>query len=275
MKRIQIASPLFILREACARDLFGVLERLAALGFDGVEFLGFFGHEAAEVREKLDALGLRALGNHVPYGELADDPDRVLDFHRQAGCSYLTVAELPEGSLGPLVRELEKLAGLAARRDIRLLYHNHARELVRTRDGQRELDAILAAVPSSVMALEPDLGWMEIGGGNPAEYLARYRERCPVIHLKDYYAEGGMLGDIQDRIPQRGDRAMGCFEFRPVGYGVLNLARLMPLCLACRPQWLVMDHDMAYDRDPYADLKISLDYTRGLLAMEASGAYSV
>lgn len=270
MEGIRIASPLFILREACARDLFGVLERLAGLGFDGVEFLGFFGHEAAAVRERLDALGLAALGNHVPYGELADDPKRVLDIHCQVGCSYLTVAELPEGSLGPLARELEKLAGLAARRGIRLLYHNHARELARSRDGRRELDAILAAVPPSAMALEPDLGWMEIGGGDPAEYLARYRDRCPVIHLKDYYAEGGPLGDIQGRIPERGDREWGCFEFRPVGYGVLNLARLMPLCLACRPQWLVTDHDMAYDRDPYADLKLSLDYTRGLLAMGAA-----
>ena len=73
MEGIRIASPLFILREACARDLFGVLERLAGLGFDGVEFLGFFGHEAAAVWERLDALGLAALGNHVPYGELADD----------------------------------------------------------------------------------------------------------------------------------------------------------------------------------------------------------
>ena len=68
---------------------------------------------------------------------------------------------------------------------------------------------------------------------------------------------------------------MGCFEFRPVGYGVLNIARLMPLCLACRPDWLVMDHDMAYDRNPYGDLKLSLDYTRDLLRVTAAAeAYS-
>ena len=49
----------------------------------------------------------------------------------------------------------------------------------------------------------------------------------------------------------------------------------MPLCLACRPDWLVMDHDMAYDRDPYGDLKLSLDYTRELLRVTAAAeAYS-
>ncbi len=275
MEKIRMASPLYILREACARDLFGVLERLADLGFDGVEFLGFFGHGAAAVRERLEALGLQALGNHVPYSELAAEPERTLDFHRQVGCSYLTVANLPEGELEPLAGSLKKAAELAAQRGIRLLYHNHARELARMRGGRRELDAILEAVPAPVMALEPDLGWMEIGGGDPAEYLIRYRDRCPVIHLKDYYALGSLPGDIQDRIPQPGDRTMGCFEFRPVGYGVLNIARLMPLCLACRPDWLVMDHDMAYDRDPYGDLKLSLDYTRELLrVMAAAEAYS-
>jgi len=42
---IRIASPLFILREACKKDLFAVLEHLAVLGFDGVEFLSLFGQE--------------------------------------------------------------------------------------------------------------------------------------------------------------------------------------------------------------------------------------
>ncbi len=42
MEKIRMASPLYILREACARDLFGVLERLADLGFDGVEFWDFW-----------------------------------------------------------------------------------------------------------------------------------------------------------------------------------------------------------------------------------------
>ena len=44
MKNIRMASPLYILREECARDLDAVLCRLSELGFDGIEFLGFFGH---------------------------------------------------------------------------------------------------------------------------------------------------------------------------------------------------------------------------------------
>ncbi len=30
----------------------------------------------------------------------------------------------------------------------------------------------------------------------------------------------------------------------------------MPLCLACKPKWFVVDHDLAYERDSYEDLKM-------------------
>ena len=83
---IRMASPLYIVRQDCEKDLFAVLRRLAEVGFDGIEFLGFFGHGAKEVRQKLDELGLAALGNHVPYKDLAADPKTVLDFHQEVGC---------------------------------------------------------------------------------------------------------------------------------------------------------------------------------------------
>ena len=51
---IRMASPLYIVRQDCEKDLFAVLRRLAEVGFDGIEFLGFFGHGAKEVRQKLD-----------------------------------------------------------------------------------------------------------------------------------------------------------------------------------------------------------------------------
>ena len=74
---------------------------------------------------------------------------------------------------------------------------------------------------------------------------------------------------MRDFVPARGGADRGHFEFRPTGYGVLNLPKLMPLCLDCEPAWFVMDHDLAYERDPYEDLKLSLDYTRALLKMQA------
>jgi len=270
MKNIKMASPLYIVREDCEKDLSGVLRKLAAIGFDGIEFLGFFGHTAEEVKEMLLENGLEALGNHVPYCELTADAENILAFHQTVGCSYLTVADLPLDDFGSIAASLDGLAEKAAAHGIRLLYHNHDQELIEHTNGQENLAFIMDHTKPETLALEPDLGWMEIGGGDPAWYLRRYADRCPVIHLKDYYAsDNRLLGRVREFVPAKGTVERGHFEFRPTGYGVLNLPKLMPLCLACDPEWFVMDHDLAYERDSYTDLKLSLDYTRQLLAMQA------
>ena len=268
MKNIKMASPLYIVREECQRDLAGVLKKLADIGFDGIEFLGFFGHTAQEVKQMLDQNGLEALGNHVPYAELAADAQGILAFHEAVGCRYLTVAELPLDDFGSVSAVLDELAAKAKAHGIRLLYHNHDQELIERTDGQQNLAYIMDHTRPETLALEPDLGWIAIGGGDPAHYLRAYADRCPVIHLKDYYtSDHSRLGRVREFVPARGTAERGHFEFRPTGYGVLNLPALMPLCLACHPEWMVMDHDLAYERSSFDDLKISLEMTRTLLAM--------
>ena len=268
MKKIKMASPLYILRNECERDLANVLRKLAQIGFDGIEFLGFFGHSAEEVKQMLLANGLEALGNHVPYQQLMADGEAILSFHQTVGCAYLTVADVPMDDLQLVAAKLDALAQKAAGKGIRLLDHNHDQELIEKTDGKENLACIMDCTKPETLSLEPDLGWIEIGGGNAAWYLERYVDRCPVIHLKDYYAsDNSLLGRVREFVPERGTAERGHFEFRPTGYGVLNLPKLMPLCLRCDPEWFVMDHDLAYERDSYDDLRLSLEYTRALLAM--------
>lgn len=270
MKKIKMASPLYILRNECEQDLAGVLRKLAKIGFDGIEFLGFFGHSADEVKQMLLDNGLEALGNHVPFQELMANADDILSFHQKVGCSYLTVADVPLDHFDAVVSALDMLASKAAEKGMRLLYHNHDQELIEKTGSKENLAYIMDCTKSETICLEPDLGWMEIGGGDPAWYLTRYADRCPVIHLKDYYSsDNNLLGRVREFVPERGTAERGHFEFRPTGYGVLNLPKLMPLCLKCNPEWFVMDHDLSYERDSYDDLKASLDYTRMLLAMQA------
>ena len=269
MKHIKMASPLFILREECQKDLADVLKRLAEVGYEGIEFAGFFGHSAEEVRKMLDENGLVALGNHVSYASMEENADEVLDFHQVVGCSYMTISELPMDRFDEVAVNYKVFAEKAKKRGIRLLYHNHDHELIEKTDGMENLAWIMEHTDPVDLALEPDLGWIEIGGGDPAWYLEKYVDRCPVIHLKDYYAtDRSKLGRVKEFVPARGGEERGHFEFRPTGYGVLNLPKLMPLCLACNPEWFVMDHDLAYERDSVFDLKLSLDYVRNLLAIQ-------
>ena len=144
-----------------------------------------------------------------------------------------------------LDRYIAENLGLLSRSQIK------ARQMKAIVNGKAVLENIFDDVRSDLLYCEPDLGWIDIGGGDPAYYLKKYKDRCPVIHFKDY-------------IPAETD---GGFLFRPTGYGIMNNAELYALSKPCNPEWYIMDHDCAYERDSYFDLSISLEYFKNLMTV--------
>ena len=53
---------MYSLRDITGEDLKGALEKVAKIGYKGVEFAGFFGHSAEDVKDWLDADGLTVTG---------------------------------------------------------------------------------------------------------------------------------------------------------------------------------------------------------------------
>lgn len=70
-----IAIQLWSVQDACQEDFFGTLEHLAEMGYDGVEFAGYYGRSAADLKAKLAELGLGIAGSHIPYERLRDELD--------------------------------------------------------------------------------------------------------------------------------------------------------------------------------------------------------
>jgi sugar phosphate isomerase/epimerase len=259
-----IFSPLFILREECERDLYGVFERLSLMGFDGAELLGLFSWPAEEVRKVADKLHFRILGDHVPFSSFCIDEEAVLSRYEILGCPYLTISDLPwEKGIDSLASRIGKWAQAASLRGITLLFHNHADEFHR---DPPVLEALLDH-PAAGLAFEPDLGWMGIAGVDCRYYLRKYRDRCPVIHLKDYYADRVGRVDVSRLGNKRGGDKEARFCFRPTGYGIMNYPLLRDDILACKPRAFVADHDCAYEGNPYQQLKDSLEYIRRWLEL--------
>ena len=245
----KIGSPLFILREECQKDLTGVLDKIAQIGYDGVEFLGFFGRKPSEIKNKLDSCGIIAIGDHVAFDEFAKNTDRVINEHKEIGCGYITIGA--PGYINTETTEtFERIGEKMNAADMKLLFHNHAEELKSKPGGKSVLENIFDDTRPDLLYCELDLGWISIGGAQPDYYLRKYKNRCPVLHFKDY-----IYNEIGD------------FIFRPTGYGIMNNAELYKITVDCDspPEWYVMDHDCAYKRDSYFDLKISLEYFRNLI----------
>ncbi len=73
MARIPIALQLYSIREDCAKDLSGCLKAVAKMGYEGVDFAGYYGYDAKEIRKMLDDNGLKVAGAHIGLETLLGD----------------------------------------------------------------------------------------------------------------------------------------------------------------------------------------------------------
>src|ERR1051325_5673158 len=91
-KRIPIALQLYSLRVECQKDLPGVLAEVSKIGYKGVEFAGYHGRTAKELRKMLDDNGIVACGTHTPYESvLGDKLKETVEFNHVIGNSFLIV----------------------------------------------------------------------------------------------------------------------------------------------------------------------------------------
>lgn len=276
MKKALIGYQLYSAREDASKDLAGVLKQLKALGYDAVEFAGFYGHTADEIKVLLDETGLAAVSDHVPYAVIEKDMFAVISDHVKIGCRCIAIPFLGEehrpGQPGfaEVLRTINKFGRLCREAGIQLLYHNHDFEFVKL-SGLYGLDFLYEAVPADVLATELDTCWVKVAGEDPAAYIRKYAGRCPVVHLKDFIGvkkEGAVLyaliqadgsDDVKVETEQEPD-----FDFRPVGYGKQDIPGIIKAGLESGAQWFIVEQDRSTERPALEAAKMSCDYVRGL-----------
>lgn len=275
MQAIRVASPTFLFRDQCPTHLPDIMRRIAACGYDGLELYSMFGYASQDILDLCRQTGLSILCDHIHYDEFTQDAERVIGDRAALGTRFITIDNIPEALLpgnpgfSETLSQIERIGKLCHQSDMQLLYHNHGYDITRRVDGICTLDLILDATDPDLLQFQPDLGWLRLGGADPEHYLRKYSARCPIIHWKDFFAQGPVLLDSPWILgTERGGAEHGFFEFRPTGFGIMNFPALMPAILACRPQWITADHDMSYERDTYEDLTKSARFIRDLLHIQ-------
>src|SRR5512146_2046333 len=72
-KKIPIAVQVYSVRKVAEADLAGTVAGIAKIGYKGVEFAGYYNHEAKEIRKMLEGNGLKVAGTHTQWGWLQGD----------------------------------------------------------------------------------------------------------------------------------------------------------------------------------------------------------
>jgi len=190
---IPVGVQLYSVRSECAKDLPGTLAKLAAMGYQGVEFAGYYDYSAQDLRKMLDDNGLVCCGSHTQWDTLqGDNLPATIEFNRILGNKYLIVPWLDPNKHKTAQAWLEtakafnELAVKVKPYGMRVGYHNHSHEFTPV-DGQIPWDLFFGnTVPAVIMQF--DTGNAMHGGGEVLPYLKRYPGRAVTIHLKEYSA---------------------------------------------------------------------------------------
>jgi sugar phosphate isomerase/epimerase len=194
MPRIPIALQLYSVREDCAKDFRGTIEAVAQMGYEGVEFAGYYDHSAQDLKKLLDDNGLVCAGTHTAINTIQGDHlRRSIEFNATLGNPFLVVpwigAEYRDSkdNFKRLADELSSAAAIASEQNAYIGYHNHDFEFRALEDGTVPMSYIFQNTPDNVI-LQLDTGNALHGGLSAEPLIEEFPGRSKTIHLKEYSA---------------------------------------------------------------------------------------
>lgn len=200
---IPIALQLYSVRDEAARDLMGTLEKVAEMGYAGVEFAGLQGHSAADIRKKLDELGLKCEGTHTAIDALSDEKfaQTVAD-HKTLGTTWVIVPWLPadtrntteaaEATAARFTALAEKLRA----EGLRLGFHAHSDDMHSLEGGDSAYYIFGKKTPDDFIMQYDTSNGME-GGADPVQPIVDFPNKNASVHLKE--TNGNVIG--QGEVP--------------------------------------------------------------------------
>lgn len=247
---LPIAIQLYSVRDEAQSDFEATLRKLKEYGYEGVEFAGLYGKDPAEIAVLLKEIGLVAVSAHISLPALLADTDKIIEDYTAVGCKNIAIPWLgaddrPGGSnYDNFVKTVEALGKKLASAGIALSYHNHDFEFERLENGKFGFDDLYDTVDPALLKMQMDTCWVSVAGQSPIHYLEKYKNRCPLLHLKDYVGEKSnnmyALIDVDGEEKQKEVRA---FEFRPVGSGVQSFLPIIEKAKECGVEWLIVEQD--------------------------------
>lgn len=239
---INIGLQLYTVRDECEKDFLGTLKKVAEIGYKGLEFCGYYDIKAAELREYIDKLGLKALCAHVPLSDMLENFEREIEYAKILGMKTISLPWLPEEyrkdrdaylKTAVLLGQLEEKCSAEG---IGLCYHNHDFEF-ETINNKYVLDIFIDKVPN--LMLELDTFWTSFAGPDTLEYMKKNSSKLQYIHLKDMSRE---------------DKT----EFVEVGEGCLDIASYVKTAVEIGVVWAFVEQDRCR-RPSLESVKISYE----------------
>jgi sugar phosphate isomerase/epimerase len=200
-KKIPIGLELYSVRSALAADPTGTVKKVAAMGYEVVEFFAPYYtwtvDQAKDMKKLLDDLGIKCHSTHnnLPSFQPAN-LQKTIDLNHAIGGTFVVLASSGRSTtqeywkklaLETLAPALETLRAAGLRGG----YHNHQYEFVPTDGGGPLPMQILAANTPKDFMLQFDVGTCVEMGSDPVAWVKANPGRINSLHLKDWSKEKG------------------------------------------------------------------------------------
>lgn len=249
----KLGLQLYSLRDLAQDDFVGTLKKVADIGYDGVEFAGYGGLSAQELRRVTGDLGLEPVSSHVQLSDLESNLGQVIEYGQELGLSYVVCPYFPEDKRQTLddyrrlADTMNQIGQEISRAGMSLAYHNHAFEFVQF-DNQYALDALYALTDARFVQAELDIYWVAYAGLSALEYVERYADRSGLLHVKDMTKDDERF-------------------FAEVGTGRLDIPSILRTAKAGGVKWYLVEQDVTR-RDPLESVTMSYRYLLNVTAKQ-------
>lgn len=241
----KLAVQLYTLRESCEKDFIKTLEEVAKVGYEGVEFAGFYDVSAQELKRHLNTMGLTALSSHTAMNQLENEIEEVIKYNQIIGNSQIVCPYTKWGSKDEYEAIIKILKSAALRLKevgMSLFYHNHSHEFSKV-DGAYNLDRLFSDMSDVGLLMELDTYWVEFAGLDPVQYMEENKSRCKLVHLKDMTIEN------EKKIP--------C----ALGTGTMPIKDIMNKATEIGIEWYIVENDFPKNSG-IEDITVSMSYLK-------------
>jgi sugar phosphate isomerase/epimerase len=254
--RKPLGLQLYSVRSLLPKDFDGTLAKVRADGYTVVEAAGYYDHTAADFRKAMDRAGLRCVSTHHGLNVLETQLDQWIEYAHTLGLEYIVCSSSGGMHRNPQVKgaptlddwrwiagEFNRIGAKVKAAGMTLGIHNHMPEFA-VIDGVQVYDELLRLTDPKVVVFEMDAGWVYASGHNPVDYLSKFPERFPLMHVKDMIRS-----------------ADGKVKITELGKGDMDYGPIMRAATGLKYYFVEQEE---FDMEPIEELRVNADYMRNL-----------
>ena len=91
MSRFKLGLQLFSIRDEMEKDMDATLKAVAQMGYECVEFAGYFDHTAEDIKAMCEKYGLEPVSVHQAHQVFLDNPDESVAYLKTLGVKYCAI----------------------------------------------------------------------------------------------------------------------------------------------------------------------------------------